>query len=297
VLESIKRADLVIVIAGEISHNAAFELGLAYALDKDMILLAPKHIIEDIPKTFSDIAGVKCAVYDPDRIMKLPDVLDAELQSIEVARTKRVSKTISPDYLIALGDVLQIEGLYEDAIAKYQAASDLDPRNIRYLVRLGQAYMAIYDLIQAEEALRKALNVDANCALALDSLCQVLLDAGKYETAIEDCLKPLISLFPRTEAYYYKMAVAFTELGRPEDAAQYLEQATSKGLILPRLFYDLAWTAVRASRKYKARKQEEWIRKALQALQQAIKLDPALKDCAITDQDFDFIRTRPDFPR
>lgn len=188
VLEAVRRADLVIIVAGEVSHNVAFELGLAYALDKDMILLAPKQIVEDIPRTFSDISGVKCAVYDADRIMKLPEVLEGEMQALNANRATRVTRALSPDYLIALGDLLQLEGLYDEAIAKYQAACDLDARNIRYLVRLGQAYAAAYDLNRAEEVLRRAATLDAKCTMALDALSQVLLDAGKYQAAIDDCL-------------------------------------------------------------------------------------------------------------
>ncbi|MEW6615139.1 MAG: hypothetical protein AB1401_06730 [Thermodesulfobacteriota bacterium] len=298
VLDAVKRADLVIVVAGHISHNVAFELGLAYALNKDLILLAPKHVVKDIPETFSDIAGVKCAVYDPDSIMKLHDMLKAELHLIEADSKERSrSKAFSPEYHVALGDVLQLEGLHCDAIDQYQAASDLDPQNIRYLVLLGQAYAAIYDLSRAEEVLRKALNIDPNCALALDSLSQVLLDAGRYKIAIEDCLNPLIRFFPRTEAYYFKMAVAFTELGQPENAANFLDQTITNGLMLPRLFYDLAWTAARASIKYKAKEREQWVLKALHALRKAIELDPALSERATTDQDFDTLRKRQDFPQ
>lgn len=106
----------------------------------------------------------------------------------------------------------------------------------------------------------------------------------------------LISLSPRVESYYFKFAVAFTELGQPNKAAEFLEEAIRKSNNLPRLYYDLAWSAVRASKKYRAQKREDWILKGLDALKQAIKLEPGLAERAATDQDFDLVRTRVDFP-
>src|SRR5712691_5891170 len=88
VVAAIKRADLVVVVAGEISHNVAFEMGIAHALNKDLILLAPAAIVREIPTTFSDIAGMKCAIYDPDRVMKIPDVLRTELAALANGRAK-----------------------------------------------------------------------------------------------------------------------------------------------------------------------------------------------------------------
>lgn len=144
--KAIKRADLVVVVAGEISHNVAFELGLAYALEKPFILLAPKEIVGQIPSVFSDIAGMKCAVYDPDRIMKIPEVLEVEYATLRKQIETVSVEALSPDYLIALGDILQLEGLYEEARGKYEAACDLRPRNTQYLVRLAQAHAAVYNL-------------------------------------------------------------------------------------------------------------------------------------------------------
>lgn len=296
VSKAIKRADLVVVVAGEISHNVAFELGLAYALEKPFILLAPKEIVGQIPRVFSDIAGMKCAVYDPDRIMKIPEVLEVEYATLRKQIETVSVEALSPDYLIALGDILQLEGLYEEARGKYEAACDLRPRNTQYLVRLAQAHAAVYNLTNAEYALRKAVALDPQCAMAFDALGQVLLDGGQYETAIKDCFLPLINLFPRVESYYFKVAIAYTELGAPERAAEFLGKAIANDTGSAALYYDLAWTSVRASRKYDGEAHQEWIEKGINALCKAVDLDPSFRRRAADDQDFDDVRGSPLFP-
>jgi tetratricopeptide (TPR) repeat protein len=205
-------------------------------------------------------------------------------------------EALSPDYLIALGDMLQLKGLYEEAIGKYEAACDLRPRNAQYLVRLAQAHAAVYDLTNAEHALRKAIAVDPQCTMAFDALGQVLLDGGQYETAIKDCFLPLIDLFPKTESYYFKVAIAYTELGVPEKAAEFLGETIAKGMGSAAFYYDLAWTSVRASRKYDGEAHQTWIEKGIKALCKAVDLDASLRRRAADDQDFDDVRGSPLFP-
>ncbi|MHC4563158.1 MAG: tetratricopeptide repeat protein [Planctomycetota bacterium] len=178
--------------------------------------------------------------------MKIPDVLDSEIRALEQSRAREASRALSPEYLVASGESLQFSGFYEEAIAKYEAACDLEPRNSRYLVRLGQAYVASYDLTNAERVLREAIRAAPTCSLALDALGQVLLDEGIYDEARE-CYEKLIEMFPHLQAYYYRLAVALTELGRPEDAADYLSRAATQEHIRAGVYYDLAWTAMRAS--------------------------------------------------
>ena len=297
VLAAIKRADLVVVVAREISNNVAFELGIACGLSKDLILLAPSETVHAIPTIFSDIAGVKCSIYDPDRISEIPDLLRNQLIALRTERAKRASVALSPDYLIALGDALQIEGLYDEAVAKYKAAIDLDSRNARYLVRLGQAHAQKYDLENAISAFRKAIEIDPYCTIAFDLLGQCLLDGGQYKTAITECYMPLIAKFPQEDNYYFKIAVAYTEMRQPDRAADFLSDVTARGVKSAGLFYDLAWTTVRASRDSTGKTRESWIHRAAEALQKAIEMDPSYRGRAREDEDFETVRALPEFAK
>jgi tetratricopeptide (TPR) repeat protein len=295
-LQAIKRCDLAVIIGNELSNNVSFELGLIYALGKDSILLVPDDAILDFKRAFSDLVGMKYTAYDPQRLMKVPELLERELFLLNERLVARAGAKLTPEYLMTLGDELQVLGLRTEALERYRAALALEPDNPRYLVRAGQLYLDMYRLSEAEEVLRRAIALDPRYALAYEVLGQTLLDAGQYERAISDCFEKIIALDVASEATYFRISVALNELGKSDLAASYLSEAIRRGHGNPALYYDRAWSCVRHSRKCVKEEEERWIRDGIQSLGEAILREPVYRERAAKDQDFDSVRDRPDFP-
>ncbi|MEW6418882.1 MAG: tetratricopeptide repeat protein [Nitrospirota bacterium] len=297
ITSSIKECDLAIVILGTARNNVAFELGMVHILEKDYILIVPEPYLGKIKREFSDISGLKYMTYDPKGILKLRDKLKRELKTLENERKRKVIKQTTPEYLVALGDAFFQQGLYSEAILKYKAAVDIKKDFYEAWVRLGDGHLQNYELIEAETALRKAINLRPQDIIAYEKLGQVLLDAGQYEKAINECFEPLINLRPKVTTYYYKIADTFCELGFPDKAVEYLLRAIEKIGEVAALYYDCAWCSIRQSHRVEDDvERENWIQKGIQALRKSIDLDSSYARRAVVDKDFDPVRDRTDFP-
>jgi tetratricopeptide (TPR) repeat protein len=75
-------------------------------------------------------------------------------------------------------------GLYEQAIAQYDAALRINPTSSLYS-NMGLAYMRLGQLEKAEEAYRNAIRCDEKNAFAWNNLSTLYFRQGDYAQALE----------------------------------------------------------------------------------------------------------------
>jgi Flp pilus assembly protein TadD len=115
------------------------------------------------------------------------------------------------------GNILSNQKNYQEAIIKYQEASNLDPGNSIFVVNLGNT---LYDLGRFEKAIAKfkrAIELTPNDASAYNNWGNALFNLRKFEEAIAK-YKQAIELNPGDAIVYNNWGVALNELGKFEEA-------------------------------------------------------------------------------
>jgi tetratricopeptide (TPR) repeat protein len=295
VLQAIRDADYVVVFSDDMSMNVAFEAGMAFALGKPTAFCVPEGEIRELFQKLSDISGIVVATYNRNRLSEVPKVVGKALLNLHKQASEKAKESPKLDYLLAWAENLRFNGLHREAVDKYLACLSVDPTSVRCHVGLGQSYLALYDLVRAEKALRTALGIQADCVPAWEVLGQVLLDSGRYEEAVGVYQRLLRSNTDRTE-YYFKLAVAFCEMQQPERGVDVLEAAVREHPEVASVHYDLAWCAARAARSAEQEKADRLVARALEALTRAVAIDEAYYTRAAQDKDFDGFRDLDGFP-
>jgi len=103
------------------------------------------------------------------------------------------------------------------ARAKFQAALEADPRDVRALLGLGLASEALDDLPSAERAYRTAIEVDPRFAEAHNNLGLLLRARGDTDQAIAS-LERAAREDPSLASAQTNLALALEDAGRDEDA-------------------------------------------------------------------------------
>ena len=118
----------------------------------------------------------------------------------------------------------QQSGIYRDKVAlwrhvmAYNAVAPIAPYN------LGTALGELGRLDEAEENLRRALELDPRHASALQNLASVLVRKQHHEQAV-DAYRRLIEIDPRSAAAHSGMGIALYYLGRTDEALQSVDRA------------------------------------------------------------------------
>jgi tetratricopeptide (TPR) repeat protein len=92
------------------------------------------------------------------------------------------------------GQQLQQQGETADALAAFERAVELAPRNPHAWVGLGIAAYETGDLKRSIEAYREALNLDETLAIAHNNMAYVLYDEGKVDEAVDEWEKAIDDL-------------------------------------------------------------------------------------------------------
>ena len=130
--------------------------------------------------------------------------------------------------MVALGAMgiltWQQSGIYRDKVAlwrhvmAYNTVAPIAPYN------LGTALGELGRLDEAEENLRRALELDPRHASALQNLASVLVRKQHHEQAV-DAYRRLIEIDPRSAAAHSGMGIALYYLGRTDEALQSVDRA------------------------------------------------------------------------
>jgi tetratricopeptide (TPR) repeat protein len=123
-----------------------------------------------------------------------------------------------------LGVALKNAGQKEEAIAAYQQAIQLDPKDAYPWNGLGNVY---YDLVRHEEAIeayQQAIALDPKYAYPWNGLGNVYSDLGRHEEAIA-AYQQAIALDPKFAYPWHGLGNVYSDLGRHEEAIAAYQKA------------------------------------------------------------------------
>jgi tetratricopeptide (TPR) repeat protein len=143
---------------------------------------------------------------------------DCAAKSFETAsRLQPASLT----YAYLWGLSLSSSGRNAEALAPLQQASRLDQSDLRPYLALGAALDQLHRPAEAQAEWRKALDIDADSAVALDGLSQDLVDQNDYAAVIALLNKPAGGR-QRSALQSLNLGVAFAATGRLDESVTVL---------------------------------------------------------------------------
>lgn len=132
-------------------------------------------------------------------------------------------------WIYLLGKLDQLEGRFEEAIRRYEAARILRPDYVATLVNLGNIFLELNRLEDAAERFREALKLDASNPAAHYGLGQLALSRRNYSEAVGHFDKTLAQA-PGANRVHYSLAMAYRGLGDAEKAKAHLAQQGPVGV-------------------------------------------------------------------
>ena len=131
---------------------------------------------------------------------------------------------IKADACNSLGIIFTKQGQYEQAIACYQQALNLEPNYIDACKNLGVVFTQQGQYGQAIDCYLQALELEPNCAGSYNNLGAVFMKQGQYGQAI-DCYLQALNLNPNYIDAYNNLGTVFTEQGQYRQAITCYQQA------------------------------------------------------------------------
>ena len=175
----------------------------------------------------------------------------------------RRSVELNPDYAgghSGLALLNRCRGHFDDAIAGFKRARDLEPLLGTVVFNLGITYYAARQFDSAIEEYRKLLEVDPGNAFAHAVLATVYADAGQRQKAIEEC-EQAVAIARNATVIRLSAATVYASIGNAEEARKILEEAESAWQPGDPLSFFIAATHARLGEKEEA---FEWLEKSFQ---------------------------------
>ena len=144
-----------------------------------------------------------------------------------------------PRIVFEFGAALFFSGDTAGSITALQQAETLGYRDLKLHEMLATALDAQHSTQDAIEEWRKALTFDPDAALQLDSLSTDLIAVHQYQQAVDLLEQPRVRPY-RTVTQYLNLGAALVELGRPESAANTLEDGLNTYPSSAKLAHQLA---------------------------------------------------------
>lgn len=290
-----EECDVVICLLDGLRLNIAFELGIAFGLNKPTILLIEKGAWEEFKKSFSDLGGIKVIIYEGKNFLSpIPGLIKKELERI---KNQEIKLRLTPEQLLAKGDAFFSTGDYEGAVEAYDAALAQKRKFYSALVRKGDALYEMDKVPEAVESYLIAIQEWPDKGSAYEGLGRAYEYLGKYREAGRDCYEPLIKLQPNNPHFYGKVALAFFFSSDFLGGIEWLdnkikEQPHLKGF----LSREKAWLYTSLAEFYPPRYKRKYCLKAIESLKECLKTSPPeMKDLIKGDEDYDILRKMPEF--
>jgi serine/threonine-protein kinase len=175
--------------------------------------LLERAVIEDTDSPLTH-AGLSEAQWFKYFITKDQVWLDRANQSLRLAEMR--NPDAAPVHRIA-GLLKENDGQYEEAVAEYQRAIEIEPTNSDAHRRLGQAYKANGQLDQAFTEFGRAVDLDRGYFKTYQDLGAFHFDKGDYSKAASQ-FQMAVKLAPDEPDAHHALGTAFSELGRYADA-------------------------------------------------------------------------------
>jgi tetratricopeptide (TPR) repeat protein len=121
------------------------------------------------------------------------------------------------------------EGHFDDAIGRFSRARSLRPDYVAVSVNLGNIFLELNRLSDAESAFAKALEIEKNNPAALYGMGQVSASNRKYAEAVR-YFEQTLAQVPAANRVHYSLAMAYRELGNAEKVKTHLAQQGTVGV-------------------------------------------------------------------
>ena len=132
-------------------------------------------------------------------------------------------------WVYLLGKLSETEGGAQEAINYYDAARQLRPDYLPVFVSLGNIYLQLNRLDEAEANFKRALEINENIAAAQYGLGQAALSKRSYADAAR-YLEKALSLAPESNRLHYALAMAYRGLGKMDQAQSHLALSGTVGV-------------------------------------------------------------------
>jgi tetratricopeptide (TPR) repeat protein len=132
-------------------------------------------------------------------------------------------------WVYLLGKLQEREGDAQEAINYYNVARQLRPDYFPVFVSLGNIYLQLNRLDQAEANFRRALEINENIAAAQYGLGQAALSKRSYADAA-GYLEKALSLAPESNRIHYALAMAYRGIGKMDQARSHLVLSGAVGV-------------------------------------------------------------------
>jgi tetratricopeptide (TPR) repeat protein len=128
-----------------------------------------------------------------------------------------------------LGLALFRQERYEESLLNFQRALEIEPNDPEYLDLLSNAFLELGRLDEAMEAIRAAIAVDDNYALAHYDLGTVLAQMKGQDAAALRSFKRSLDLDKNLFWAYYAIGCIYAKQGKKKSALRFLGKAFQKG--------------------------------------------------------------------
>ena len=168
--------------------------------------------------------------------LQLDELADAKLDFEEAIRRGTKDGAV----YINLGNVLQRQGLPNEALLNYSKGIELAPDMALPYVERSSILTEMKQYADAAADLDKAISLEPNSPEAYNNRGVLLRDQSKYEEAIKDYSKA-IELFAKYPSAHANRGFALRQLGRSEEAVADFEKALAFDPGSQEIANDAAW--------------------------------------------------------
>ncbi len=123
----------------------------------------------------------------------------------------------STEVLTELAELKRSQAKFDEAIAYYTQAEQIDHSSYQIAYGLGVCYTYTQDFPRAIEWLQKAVALAPDSAASRLALGKALFQSDQFAAAIPE-LKASLRRLPRLQEAYFLLGRAYSKLGRPEEA-------------------------------------------------------------------------------
>jgi Tfp pilus assembly protein PilF len=138
-------------------------------------------------------------------------------------------KKVGPAVYISAAQILENQGKFAEAEAKYQAALKSSPHDLNTMVGLARCYDRQGKSAQAIETYSKAAKHHPKSSLVQNDLGLCYARQRSTDNAVQH-LKKAIDLQPDNIRYYNNLATVLVEAGRADEAVQQLSRVNSTAI-------------------------------------------------------------------
>ncbi len=151
-------------------------------------------------------------------VLFLPCAALAQTEPEQTPPTEVPSRDLPPQKLEELrGDIAMAKKLYTDAIASYQRALLVEPRNATLLNKVGIAYHQQLQWNQAKKYYERAIKADKTYAYAINNLGMVQYHKKKWKNAAKEFSRAL-EMNPELAAVHSNLGHAYFAMKRYDEA-------------------------------------------------------------------------------